>query len=295
MESLLFALEALLVWLVVIADRSPRRVPWIAAIGIVIGLLAEGRPTSVLLLVVALAALVFRRDASRRVLATETAVLLGGCALVVIPFAARNIAVSRAWIPFTYSFGYNLYVGNNPDAYGGYVPITGTHLISDPLRSIEDGGGDSDGRDYLRAVKHVDLSPAASSAYWAREASTWAAAHPGRAAALAGRKAIMMWNRREYPQIENARMYREVAGPLGLPWIGSFAAMGPLALCGLWFARERGAAGRFLIGYALVTTLAILPFFVTDRYRHHLVPAAIVAAGIALDQGLAILRRPDRR
>src|SRR5262245_56650829 len=88
MESLLFALEALLIWLAVTADRSPRRVPWVAAIGIAIGLLAEGRPTSVLLLAAAWAVLVFRREGSRRALVTETAALLGGCALVVIPFAA---------------------------------------------------------------------------------------------------------------------------------------------------------------------------------------------------------------
>ena len=28
-------------------------------------------------------------------------------------------------IPFTYNLGYNLYVGNNPDADGTYVDITG--------------------------------------------------------------------------------------------------------------------------------------------------------------------------
>jgi tetratricopeptide (TPR) repeat protein len=291
MESLLFTLEALLLWLVVVSERSARRLWIVTAIGLVIGLLAEGRATSALLLLPAWFALVFRPDAAQRI--RDTLVMIGGFALVVVPFAARNIAVAREWIPFTYNLGFNLYVGNNPQANGGYVLVTGTHVAG--RMGGEDGGIEADGRDYLHAEKQLDLSPAASSAWWSREAVDWVAGHPGAAARLTARKALMLWNRREYPQIENAREYREVAGPLGLPLVGSFAVIGPLALAGLFAARGRGAGGRLLIGYALVMTVAILPFFVTDRYRHHLVPAALIAVGIALDEGLAILRRSDHR
>src|SRR5437773_1623311 len=44
---------------------------------------------------------------------------------------------------------------------------------------------------------------------------------------------------------------------------------GGLALAGLWFLRPYGARGRFLMGYVAAITLGVVPFFVTDRYRHH--------------------------
>jgi tetratricopeptide (TPR) repeat protein len=117
--------------------------------------------------------------------------------------------------------------------------------------------------------------------------------HPGRAARLAARRLAMMWNRIEYPQVENLEEFRQVAGPLGLPGVGSFAVLGPLALLGAFLVATRrrgGHAGAFTLAYAVTLTLAIAPFFVTDRYRHHLVPAAFVLAGIALAELVAAVR-----
>jgi len=93
----------------------------------------------------------------------------------------------------------------------------------------------------------------------------------------------MWWNRREYAQIEHAAEYRLVAGPLGLPIVGTFAFLGPLALAGLLVAWTKGPAARFMCGYAFTTTIGVLPFFVTDRYRHHLIPAAALLAAIAVE------------
>jgi Tfp pilus assembly protein PilF len=122
----------------------------------------------------------------------------------------------------------------------------------------------------------------------------WMREHPSEAIGLAARRLAMLWNRVEYPQVESLDEFREVAGPVGLPGIGSFAVLGPLALVGLWLvvARRRGGwAGGFAAGYAVAMTIAILPFFVTDRYRHHLVPAAFLLAAIALAELVA--RRRD--
>lgn len=91
-------------------------------------------------------------------------------------------------------------------------------------------------------------------------------------------------NAREYPQIENVEEYRALAGPVGLPVVGRFAWLGALALVGAAFAWRAGAMGRFVLGYAAVVTLGTLPFFVTDRYRHQLVPACAVLAGLGLQR-----------
>jgi len=284
MESLLFFLGSLLLWLVV-RERAGWRPLTAAAMGALIGLLAEGRATSALLLLPAVPVVMgvwdgagprLRAGASRRV-----AALAGAFLLVVTPAAVRNVAVGHEWIPFTYNLGFNLYAGNNPEASGGFSTITGTQWAG---RLPEDGGRGSDGRAFIRASEGLDLSPAASSAWWAGRARGFIAAQPRRAARLGLTKLGMMWSRREYPQIENADEYAALAGPLGIPVAVSFALVGTFGLAGLLLAGRRGAAGRFLVVWVLALTLAVIPFFVTDRYRHQLLPALVLLAGVTMDE-----------
>jgi tetratricopeptide (TPR) repeat protein len=283
MESLLFFLEAFLLWWVVRSDWSAPRAAALLVLGMLIGLIAEGRAIALLLLAPA-ALLVQAAPAAGRTRVARGALVLAGFLLVTLPVAARNRVVSGEWIPFTYNFGYNLRVGNNPGATGTFVAITGTQQISASTAAgaTAEGGIQLDGRDYLRLEKGMDLGASASAAYWSREAVRFAAAHPDRAMRLALRKLAMVWSRHEYPQIENADEYRAMAGPLGVPFLGGFALMGALAFAGLWPAWGLGARGRFVAGYAVVTTAGLAPFFVTDRYRHHLVPAAALLAAVAL-------------
>jgi len=290
MESLLFFLEALLIWWVVRGGWQSGRATALAALGALIGLITEARATSALLLLPALLLVARGQGLRGRAAMARVGLLLAGFAVVTLPVAVRNFAVGGEWIPFTYNGGFNLYVGNNPEAAGSFTSVTGTQIIGASLGRDEDGGVEADGREYLKKVEHLDLSPAASSAYWTRKTWDYARQHPGHVAALAGRRMLMMWNRREYPQVENADEFRAVAGPLGLPVVGSFLLLGPLALAGGWFAWKRGGVARFVAGYAVVVTLAIAPFFVTDRYRHHLVPAAVLLAAVVVEEGLSAWR-----
>jgi len=283
MESLLFFLESLLLWLVVRTDWRAPRARALVWLGVIVGLMAEGRATSALLLI-PLAGLAGGVDGRGwQVRARAIGAVLAGFLLVATPVAFRNRVVSGEWIPFTYNLGYNLYMGNNPEATGGSVPIAGTSQASPVDPSRADGGQELDGREYLRMTTGLSLGPQASSAHWAGRAAEFARAQPARIAGLTLSRLVMVWNRREYPQIENVDEYRAVVGPVGLPFVGSFVFLGPLALAGLWFAWARaGRAGRFLVGYVAVVTLGIIPFFVTDRYRHHLVPALLLLAAIAI-------------
>jgi tetratricopeptide (TPR) repeat protein len=284
------------------AAERPSRTE-LAITGVLIGLIAEGRATGLVLLIPAWMLLALggaaraRTSAGSRAetdvaaprlgareIALPTAWLLAGLLFVVTPAALRNRAVSGEWIPFTYNGGVNLYVGNGPEATGAFVRVTGSEVIGAAVSTGEDGGVEADTREYLAKTEGVTLGPSASSAYWARRARSWIVAHPSAAALLAARKVAMLWNRREYPQIENLDEYRSVAGPLGLPGVGGFALLGPLALAGLVLAWGRGRPARFVIGYAIAMTLAVAPFFVTDRYRHHLIPAALLLAAFTLDR-----------
>ncbi len=283
-ESLLFALEALMLWIVVRIDWD-RAMRAYLVLGLLIGLLAVGRATAALLMAGAVLTLVPWR-AGRRTLATGLA-LLGGFILMVLPVTIRNHAVSGEFIPLTYSLGYNFYVGTNAEATGAFVRITGSHEIQSGSAGSVEGGAVVDGREYLEKVAGVVLAPGASSDYWLNQAFHFAREHPGTAARLFLRKLAMTWNRREYPQIENIDAFRALAGPLGL----QFTILGALGFAGLWFSWRRGPAGRFLATYVVLTTLGIAMFFVTDRYRHHLVPALALLAALAVDEAWNAIRR----
>lgn len=325
MESLLFFLESALLWWIVRAGRVPLRTGELVAAGALIGLIAQGRATAAgLLLPAALFLLPWHRARSTRGtsavvpsspdravsprpreglpassvgrrprLAPSAVALAAGFALVALPVAMRTWAVSHEWIPFTYNLGVNLYIGNSAEAMGGFSSIMETQLSSPvgPIR--EDGGVEADGREYLRKVEGVTLGPRASSDYWAAKAWRWMRDHPGEVLRLWLRKLGMMWSRREYPQIENADEFELLAGPLGLPGIGGFALLGALAFPGLVLAWSRGPAARFTLGYVVVVTLAVLPFFVVDRYRHHLVPGVALLAALTLEQAWSLARRRE--
>jgi hypothetical protein len=152
-----------------------------------------------------------------------------------------------------------------------------------------------DGRDYLIQTERRPFTPSGSSAYWSRKARSFIGANPGRTFRLASTKLAMLWNAREYPQIENVEEYRALAGPVGLPVVGTFALLGALALAGTVFAWAAGPAARFTLGYALIVSLSTVPFFVTDRYRHQLVPACALLAGLGLQRLWLSWSRPGGR
>src|SRR5262245_3081984 len=233
-ESSLFFLEALLVWWVIRNDWT--RTTWLASAtsGLLIGLLAAGRATAALLLVPA--AMLGHESRWR-----PTGALIGGFMLVTLPVTLHNYVVAREWIPFTYNLGFNLYAGNNPKAVGTSTPITGR---AGQPRGL-DGGVEIDGRDFLRRSEGLLLGPSASSRHWTRKAAEFVGREPSRALWLVACKAAMLWNTREYPQIENVEEYRTLAGPVGMPFVGTFALLGALALMGIAFAWSAGPAGRF--------------------------------------------------
>jgi tetratricopeptide (TPR) repeat protein len=281
-ESLAFLLESALIWLW--CRRPVASTSWGAfmTMGAFTGLLANVRGTALLLLVPTMWLATKSRASVRRPLASAVAVLAGGM-LFVLPSLAWNWHASREFIPLTYNFGYNLYVGNNPQADGGFVQIAGGSRMNPSPASHPDGGAEGDGREFLRKSRGLDLSPSQSSAYWTRQAFAFIANDPGRVAQLVGAKLLMMWNGREVTQLESAELFRREAGPLGIPIAGTFFLFGTIGLIGLAFVEAAPIAGIALRGYVLAIVLGLAPFFVTDRYRYHLIPALAVLGALAVE------------
>lgn len=295
-ESLLLVVESALVWFVVATDWARATPGRFALYGLLIGILALGRASNALLMVLAIP-LALASARGEKAIATGRAggsarairgVALACAAFVLcaLPATLANFAASHEPIPFTYNLGFNLYVGNNPEADGRYVDVTGgaTPVPLDGASPVT--GAALDGRAFLLATEGTRLTPAASSAAWAGKATGFITRDPMRALSLAGRKLALVWSGGEIPQIESMRSFAAAAGPLGLPFLGTFGALAVLALAAIPWAVRRGVVGRWLVGYAAAITLALAPFFVTDRYRIHLVPAIAVLAGVAI-HGLA--------
>ena len=291
-ECLLFTLGSALVWVLVAWPWERRATAGAIAGGVLIGLMALGRATS-LVLVIPLVALVLRwlpLARVARVLAITVAIVLA----LAIPVVIRHLALVHEWIPYTYSLGYNVFVGNGPLANGTFVPMRGPSLVA-PDEALIEGGVLGDGRDLIRLATDRQLSPSESSEYWLEETGITVAAHPVRAARLLAFKVALLANWREVPQIEDPTAYARILGPLGLPMVGSFACVGVLGFAGALISIRRGRRERALAVYVLVLLLATSAFFVTARYRVHLVPALLPLAAVTLAASWRAIRSRDLR
>ena len=127
MESLLFFFESLLIWLWCRASTRPVSRMSFALFGLVAGLIAEGRATGALLLLPSLWLAMSAQQPSRRLAIARGSAAIGAFLVVAASSTTWNWSTSHEFIPFTYNLGYNLYVGNNPEANGTFVFIaTGT-------------------------------------------------------------------------------------------------------------------------------------------------------------------------
>jgi hypothetical protein len=272
MESLLLLLGSLALWLIA---RGGRQVP--VLVGAIVGLMALGRPTFLLLLPLCAIHTLWRASGAR--LATLGAMLVVPTALVAAT-AIHHWRVDRSWIPITYSGGFNLYVGNGPRANGTFMPISDA-IDPDAAHRPAAGGTVEDGRYDVWRSRGLRLSAGESARYWLGATLEHIADHPQRALYLLGLKTGLLFNHREASQITDAKAYERAVGALGWPLDAGFAFLAVGGALGLPVAWRR-RPGRFLIGWLVVLVASAVAFFVIDRYRLHLVPvlALLTALGI---------------
>jgi thioredoxin-like negative regulator of GroEL len=285
MESLVLGLTSLFLWLCI---RSPRA-RWLPfAAGALIGTMALGRPTALLLLI-PFAGLVASTTTRARA-AAAMVLALGVVALIAIPVLIHHRRVAREWIPFTYSLGVNLFVGNGPYANGTYVVFTGSRE-SIPLEGdgIE-GGTRGDGRDLILETEHRRLRPMESSEYWVDRTLSWVRQHPGVASRLFAKKLALLFNRRELPQIESPETYERSVGFLGWPLAFEFAFFGVFGLAGAALGWRLSTEHRFVIWMLAIIAIGTATFFIVDRYRIHLIVWLAPLAGVTIEH-LAVLWR----
>ena len=112
------------------------------------------------------------------------------------------------------------------------------------------------------------------------------AAAPARLAS----NAVLAWNWREPPcGAIDQFFFASYSSPIfRLPWLPSFALVGPIALVTAWTERHRAP---LLAGYLILATLALAATQVCDRTRLVLLAAALPLAGQGIDRLFAALSR----
>jgi Flp pilus assembly protein TadD len=186
------------------------------------------------------------------------------------PCWIHNFFVARDPVFLSAHGGINLWLGNNPEATG-YPRFPGLHagqsqLLRDSIEMAEAAAG--------RPLKRSEVS-----AYWSSKARNYMAANPGTWIRLLARKAANFWNAFEYDDLGVIRNLREH----GVLFPGlHFGVAAALGLAGLLFSWRRFPLTRWITAAVFLQMVAILPIFVTERYRLVVVPGLLILAALGL-------------
>ncbi|MFQ5702052.1 MAG: glycosyltransferase family 39 protein, partial [Acidobacteriota bacterium] len=262
------------------AGAAARRGPWLGA-GALLGLAALVRG-NFLLLILILAVWAFFAAGRRFTFVVPFAF---GTALVLLPVAARNYAVSGDLVLTTSGGGEVFYIGNGPFANGAYVPPP--WVRSNPMYEHQDF------RDKAEEITGRPLTRAEASRFWWRRTAAWILRHPGRTALLWMRKFALFWNDHELPDNYSYDTFTRFS-----PLLSRMLTFGPVALLAwvglLWSARD---AGRLVPLYLVLAgyMTSVLLFFNFARFRLPAVPILCVFAAFGAEQIFLGLRAWWRR
>jgi tetratricopeptide (TPR) repeat protein len=256
----------LVVWQVLRSDAplSARRCLFV---GLLTGIAAMA-VASVLFLIVLLGLAIFVRRQSAP--AKALGLILLGVVLGTSPCWLHNLVVARDRVFLSAHGGINLWLGNNPEATG-YPSFPGLHAgQSDLLReSIE----------IAEAAAGRNLKRSEVSQYWSGKARNYIVTDPAGWVRLLARKAGNFWNAFEYDDvgvIGNLREHRIL-----LPGL-HFGLAAALGLAGLIFSWRRSPTVRWIAAVIALQMAALLPVFVTERYRLPVVPGLLILAALGL-------------
>ena len=244
--------------------------------GATLGLLTLTRENALLLALPALAWLLAGADRRPATAWRGAAGFVAGCAIVLLPVAARNAIVGREFALTTAQFGPNFYIGNHEGARGLYEPLVAGH------------GSAADEQDDATALAEAAagrrLRPGEVSAFWTGRALAFIRAHPLEWSGQVARKLGLTLNAVEISDTESADVYAQwswllrVLAPFGFGVVFGLAVFGAVMTAPIW--------RRLWFLHALAATYAasVVLFYVFGRYRFPLVPMLLLVGvgGLAM-------------
>lgn len=291
--SLIVLLDALMLHLILRADRIPTWGRWLTA-GVVMGLSAIARPNVLVFIPFLFLWIWFeaRRSETTNLQSRErpreseggdgrlslvrgrtpllaaaarTVLFLIGVALIVLPVTLRNATLEGDFVLIASQGGVNFYIGNNEQADGisAVVPGLGeAWMYEDCERVAERECG-------------ARLKPSEVSGYWYGLGQRFLRDHPGAAARLYLKKLVLFWDSFELANNKDIYFFGRMS-PLfrSLSWL-HFGVITPLAFVGAWVARRRKGAS-LLILFLFSYMGSVLLFFINARYRLPIIPVIII-------------------
>jgi tetratricopeptide (TPR) repeat protein len=245
-------------------------------LGCLIGLIATGVATILFLTPLLLAAIFFKWSNQEQANFWSTRIiaillLTSGVMCGTAPCWIHNYFWARDPALLSAHSGVNFWIGNNPEANGFPKFPAGLHAgQASMLKDSIDGAERAIGR----PLKRSEVS-----AYWSGKAWAYIRQHFGAWLRLVALKIANFWNAFQYDDLSMITILREYQViPPGL----RFGLVAALALAGSVFAIIRFSTAGWIAAAVLTQMCALLPVFVTERYRLVAVPGLLLFAAYGL-------------
>jgi hypothetical protein len=242
-------------------------------LGLLIGVTAMAVATILFLLPLVIAAAFVKSRKIDNRLAALVALSLG-VLVGTSPCWIHNYFRARDPVVLSAHSGINFWIGNNPDANG--YPKFPPGLRAGQSAMLEDS---------IRAAESAEGGPlkrAAVSRFWSDKAKHYIAENFADWLRLLARKFRNFWSAFQYDDLSIITILREQGVIFPGIYFGLIAALAFPGMILQW----RNPASRWIALAILLHLCALLPVFVTERYRLPIVPGLLVCAA----SGLSILR-----
>jgi hypothetical protein len=247
--------------------------PWLP-LGLLVGFSAMMVATILFLIPLALVAIFLRYRECRTQApggplrpVAAAALLIAGLYAGAAPCWIHNYFIAHEPVMLSAHSGLNFYIGNNPLATG-YPRIppgmsAGQEgMLKDSITLAEKAVG--------HPLKHYQVSQ-----YWSAKAHDYIANHRADWLRLMGRKFANFWNSFQYDDLSLITLFGNAGLLAPGPRFGWVAALAiPGLLLALWKQRRAG----WIVAAVLLHMGALMPVFVTERYRLAAVPGLLLLA-----------------
>ena len=191
--------------------------------------------------------------------------LIAGLFIGTAPCWLHNYLIAREPVMLSAHSGLNFYIGNNPIATGYPKMPPGMSagqqgMLKDSITMAERAEG--------RPLKHYEVSR-----YWSAKAHEYIAGHPGEWLRLMGRKFANFWNSFQYDDLSLITLFNHAGILAPGPRFGWVAALG---IPGMILALLRNRRAGWIVAAVLLHMGALMPVFVTERYRLAAVPGLLL-------------------
>jgi len=260
-----------ILWRIVRSKTGPTSTEWFV-LALVTGIIATGVATILALVPLMLAALILNRDRqSQQRLTTRIGLLVLGLVIGTSPCWVHNYFLARDPVVLSGHSGINFWIGNNPSANG--YPRFPPGLRAGQAAMLQDS------IDQAEAVAGHSLKHSEVSAYWSNNAKRFITRQFTEWLKLIAIKLRNFWNAFQYDDLSIITILREQGVIFPGIYFGIVAAFAIPGIVVAWWAAPRS---RWVAAAVAVSMIALLPVFITERYRLVAVPGLLIFAVIGL-------------